>query len=86
MRRITTTTELGAVLRDRRQQTSLTQAGVSERVGLRQATVSDFERRPDRARVETLFRLLAALEMDLYLQPKEERRKPTARPANAERW
>jgi len=43
---------------------------VADLVNVRQATVSVFESRPDSAKLETLFKLLSALDLELEVCPK----------------
>jgi HTH-type transcriptional regulator/antitoxin HipB len=66
--------ELAVCLKDRRQQLHLSQSEVVDRVGLRQKTLSAFEIKPDSTKLETLFRLLAALDLQLQVIPKEDRK------------
>jgi HTH-type transcriptional regulator / antitoxin HipB len=67
---IHSTRELAEFTRDRRKRERLSQAEVSERVGLRQMTVSAFESKPDSTKLETLFRLLSALNLEMRIIPK----------------
>ncbi|WP_396133467.1 helix-turn-helix domain-containing protein [Acaryochloris sp. 'Moss Beach'] len=41
-------------------------------LGVRQVTVSAFENRPASTKLETLFKLLSALELELQVVPKEQ--------------
>lgn len=50
----------------------LNQSQVGDRTGVRQVTVSAFENRPASTKLETLFKLLSALELELQLVPKEK--------------
>ncbi len=68
---IHSTRELAEFTRDRRKRERLSQAEVSDRVGLRQMTVSAFENKPESTKLETLFRLLSALDLELHVVPKE---------------
>ena len=62
--------ELALAIKNRRKQLNLTQEAVSDLVGLKQKTISAIENNPDNIRLSTLFRVLAALETDLNIQPK----------------
>jgi len=62
--------DMGAVLRDRRKQLGLSQGEVGKRVGLDQKKISLIENGNPNSRVDTLFRLLSALEVGLIFQPK----------------
>lgn len=64
--------ELAEVARDYRNRKKLSQAEVGDRVGLRQKTVSAFENNPEGTKLDTFFRLLSALALELQIVPKEE--------------
>ncbi|MGB7417457.1 MAG: helix-turn-helix domain-containing protein [Thermosynechococcaceae cyanobacterium] len=63
---------LAEYAKDRRKQVGLSQSEIGDRTGLRQVTVSAFENRPASTKVETLFKLLSALELELQIVPKEK--------------
>jgi HTH-type transcriptional regulator/antitoxin HipB len=65
-----TPAQLGSVLRGYRRQRGLTQGQLAARVGLAQKAISFAETHPDRIGVERLFRILAALEVELVLRDK----------------
>lgn len=69
---ISSPTVLAEYARDRRKQMGLNQSEVGDRTGIRQVTVSAFENRPDGTKLETLFKLLSALELELQIVPKEQ--------------
>lgn len=71
---IKTPRQLGAVLKGFRRDRNLTQAEIGARVGLAQNTVSEIESNPTRSSVERVFKLLAALDVDLVLRPREHSR------------
>lgn len=48
----------------------LSQGALTERVGLKQQTVSAFEKQPKRTKVDTLFRILSAVYLDIMINPK----------------
>ena len=62
--------DLAQYYRDQRKQRGMSQVAVAEEIAVRQDTVSKFELRPDNVRLDTLFRLLAALDMELHITPK----------------
>ncbi|MRS88921.1 helix-turn-helix domain-containing protein [Enterobacteriaceae bacterium RIT714] len=70
--KITTSAMLANAMRDQRKSLRLTQAETAERVGMKQATVSGFEQNPDSSKLETLFRLLSALDLELHVMPRGE--------------
>ncbi len=67
---IHTPQQLAQFYRDQRKVRSRSQSVIAEETGLRQDTVSKFEISPDNSRIDTLFRLLAALDMELHVKPK----------------
>jgi HTH-type transcriptional regulator / antitoxin HipB len=64
--------ELAEFARDYRSRKKLSQTELGEQVGLPQKTVSAFERRPESTKLETFFRLLSALDLELQLVSKKE--------------
>ncbi len=64
---------LGRALRDARRAHGWTQHALALRAGIRQPTVSDAERGAANVSLETLWRLLAALELDLAIVPRVSR-------------
>ncbi len=67
---IHSTKELAEYVKDYRKRKRLRQAEVSDRVGLRQMTISAFESKPESTKLETFFRLLSALDLELHVMPK----------------
>ena len=68
--KVTNSTQLSAYLKDIRQTRKLSQGKVACKVGIRQDTVSSFERNADATKLETLFKILSALELELVIQPR----------------
>jgi HTH-type transcriptional regulator/antitoxin HipB len=68
--KITNTKQLSAYLRDIRLDEQLSQTDVARKVGIRQDTVSSFELRPDATKMETFFKLLSALELEIEIIPR----------------
>lgn len=70
----TTRTErqLGAVLRRERTAAGLTQAQLSARTGLRQATISKLEDGAPATQLRTLMQALAALDLELVVRPRRK--------------
>jgi HTH-type transcriptional regulator / antitoxin HipB len=62
-----TTKDLGNVLRQARKARSLTQAELASRAGIWQRTVSNIETSASGAKVDTIFDLLAALDLELHI-------------------
>lgn len=73
---IKTPQHLGMVLQGYRKEQGLTQEAVGEKVGMSQKAVSKIELAPGRAGLNLIFKLLAALDLELVVRP---RRTPGAR-------
>ncbi|GJM06336.1 MAG: transcriptional regulator [marine bacterium B5-7] len=58
---------LAIFIKDARQRQDLSQADLADRVGLKQATISAFENNPDGTKLETLYRILSARNLQLDL-------------------
>lgn len=52
---ITRPEQLGAFIKDYRSKNGLTQSDIAKQVGVRTATVSDFENKPQSCKLETFF-------------------------------
>ena len=63
-----------------RKKLKLSQAQVADRVCLLQKTISAFENRPENAKVETMFLILAAVNLDINVLPTN------APIAKADKW
>jgi HTH-type transcriptional regulator/antitoxin HipB len=70
-RRVVTLESLGAAIREARRARGLTQTAAGKPVGIDQTTVSKVEQGSPGTRLDTLFRLLAALDLELVLQPRQ---------------
>ncbi len=62
--------QIGNLIRTRRKELGLTQAALADKVGLRQATVSQIETGSNATRIGTLLRVIAMLDMDLTAGPR----------------
>jgi HTH-type transcriptional regulator / antitoxin HipB len=67
---VTSPHQLAITVRDQRKQMQMSQADVADRVGLRQETISAFENKADRTKLDTLFRILAALNLEIHVVPR----------------
>lgn len=67
---VKTPDQLGQVLKGRRKAQQLTQQKAAETVGLLPKTVSRLELAPATATVESLFKLLSALRLEIVVRPK----------------
>lgn len=68
----TSPTSLGLILRAARKKKGLSQTEAGKSVGIDQPTMSKIERGESYARIDTLFRLLAALDMEMIVRPREK--------------
>ena len=66
--KVTNSKQLSAYLKDARLNMKLSQSKVGSKVGIRQDTVSSFEQNPDSTKLETLFKILSALNLELDLK------------------
>jgi HTH-type transcriptional regulator/antitoxin HipB len=62
---------LGAALRQERKQKGMSQSAVGKWVGIDQPTISRVEKGNPGTELGTLFRLLAALDLELTIQPRQ---------------
>ena len=69
---VCTPQQLAHTLRSRRKALNLTQKEVAGLVGLLPKTISALETEPDRCSVKSLRTLLAALRLELVLNPKSD--------------
>lgn len=65
--------DLASFVNSQRKKLALSQSTVGDLVGLKQATVSAFENKPDNTKLDTLFRILSALNLDIHLFQKNEK-------------
>lgn len=68
--KITSPEQLAIFLKDTRKQEKQTQEMLAEKVGLRQDTISKFEKNPTKTQIETLFKILSSMNMELHIEPK----------------
>ena len=64
--------DLTVVVKEQRKNLKLSQAEVGDLVGLKQATVSAFENKPGATQLDTLFRILAALNLEIAVNVRGE--------------
>ncbi len=69
---IQTPVQLGSYLRTRREALGLTQKEAALRIGLLPKTISALENDPLHCSIESLLRLLSALDLEFLLQGKED--------------
>lgn len=64
--------QLGHLLRGQRKSQALTQQTAAERVGLLPKTISKLELATETSTIESLYKLLSALELELVVQSKSQ--------------
>ena len=64
--------DLGEAIRRARKNMDLRQADVAQKASVRQALVSDLENGATTAKLDTVIRVLAALDMDLSIIPRRK--------------
>lgn len=64
--------ELALQVMGQRKKLKLSQADVGELVGLKQQTISEFENKPESTKLNTLFLILSAVQLDVNLLGKNE--------------
>ncbi|CZG55720.1 TPA: helix-turn-helix domain-containing protein [Legionella pneumophila subsp. pneumophila] len=70
---ISSAKDLALYLNDRRKQLKMSQSEVTDLVGLKQDAISKFENSPDNSRIDTLFRILSALNLNISLVEKGQK-------------
>lgn len=68
--KVTSAEALAAAVRDQRKCRRLTQKETAAQVEIKQSTVSGFETHPQATKLDTLFKILAALELELQVVPR----------------
>ena len=66
------TSDIGNALRKARKARGLTQAELASRAGVWQRTISNIETSASGAKLDTLFDLLAALDLELKITPRSK--------------
>ena len=64
--------ELSFYVRNQRKAQKRSQSTIGDSVGLKQSTISEFENKSNASRIETLFRILSATDLEIHLLPKGE--------------
>ncbi len=62
--------ELALLVKQQRKLNKLSQTLMGKQVGIQQKTVSAFENNPEATKLDTLFRLLSAADLEIQIQPK----------------
>ena len=69
---VRTPEQIGAAIRRLRKLRGITQAELGSRLSLRQAKISEIENGAPGTALNTLYDVLAALELDLLIQPRNQ--------------
>ena len=70
-RKVISPESFGFALREERKKKGLNQTDLGAPVGVNQTTISNVEQGNPGTRLDTLFRLLSVLDLELVLQPKD---------------
>lgn len=62
--------ELALMVISQRKKYKFTQGEVGRLVGVKQQTISDFENKPESTKINTLFKIIAAVNLELRLEDK----------------
>lgn len=63
--------QLGQILKGARKELGLTQEQVGQKIGFHQKEISKMENGMERTKVDRLFRLLSALELEIVVRPRD---------------
>jgi HTH-type transcriptional regulator/antitoxin HipB len=66
--KVTNSKQLSAYIKDTRLNQKQSQADAAKKVGIRQDTISSFELNPDSTKLNTLFKILSALNLELEVK------------------
>ncbi|MHA2798010.1 helix-turn-helix domain-containing protein [Vibrio harveyi] len=83
---ITSPKQLAIHLRDERKNKNLSQNRVADPVGIKQDTVSKFEINPETTRIQTLFRILSSLNLEMHIVPRGKKIYREANNESDEKW
>jgi len=64
--------ELALLVVQQRKKMKLSQTAVANLVGLKQATISAFENKPESTKLNTLFQILSAIKLDIDVTSKDD--------------
>lgn len=64
--------ELALLVISQRKKLKLSQTEVGNLAGLKQKTISAFENKPKSIKLDTLFRILSVVNLDIKMSPKDE--------------
>ena len=88
--KVTNSKQLSAYIKDIRLNLKHSQTDTAKKVGIRQDTVSNFELNPDSTKLETLFKILSALNLELDVKVRNSelstQRQDNNSPASTAKW
>lgn len=64
--------DLALAVMNQRKKLKLSQAEVGDRVGVKQQTISRFEQNPEGTKLETLFHILSAVNLDMTVLSRDQ--------------
>jgi len=64
--------DLALFVTSQRKKLKLSQTEVGNLVGLKQTTISAFENKPESTKLDTLYHILSAMNLDLHVVPKNK--------------
>lgn len=73
---VTTPKMLSQAIREFRYQQQLSQVELAELAAIKQSTISSFENSAANTKIDTLFKILASLELELVVQPRPKNPPP----------
>ncbi len=69
--KITSTKQLSSFFKDARKRKDISQSTVAKKIGIKQDTVSKFELDADGTRLDTFFKILSALNLELQIKERD---------------
>lgn len=69
---ITRPQQLSTFIKEHRKKHGITQTEIAKLVGIRAATISDFENKPESCKLETFFKILAALNLKVDVAARDQ--------------
>ena len=84
--RVTSPATLANAVRNQRKACQKTQRDTADLVGIKQTTVSDFELKPESTKLETLFKILAALDLELHVAIRNTSMDDSPSKTNKREW
>lgn len=64
--------DLALLVKDQRKKLKLSQSKVGNLVGIKQSTISALENTPESTKLDTLFQILSAVNLEIHISPKDK--------------